>query len=340
MPRMRVPSTIAVGALIAALAMASCGTLRDGPLAHNNTPIDASSRLDAELEDSTSAGAEDSSSDAGPELDREWAMWRLPPSVPGAGNYAVANGIARDETTGLEWMQQEGAARITQTEAVSECTSVTLAGGGFRLPTRIELLSLVDYSANGKGMNEAVFGTSSSGVEFWSSTRDALAPVSRAWFVRFANGESATDLTTAQKAMRCVRAITFASAPQGHYEHRTSTVVDVRTGLEWSKQPSSPDRVPLSDALLACNNLPGAGWRVPSARELETIVDVRASTIPTWDRIAFGATAPDSVFWSLTPLAVPAPPLTHVVVDFRPTRVIAALSSTEIAFVRCVRGAR
>lgn len=135
-----------------------------------------------------------------------------------------------------------------------------------------------------------------------------------------------------------VASLTFAAAPSGHYTLSADTALDARTRLEWARQPGAA-RVSLADALLACNNRPGGLWRVPSARELETIVDVRAATAPTWDRTAFGQTSADPpVFWTLTPLPVSSPPLTHVVVDFRPTRLVSAQAETELALVRCVRG--
>lgn len=134
-------------------------------------------------------------------------------------------------------------------------------------------------------------------------------------------------------------ATAFAAAPAGHYQVSADTVFDVRTRLEWARQPGA--RVALADALLACNNRPGGQWRVPSARELETLVDVRATTAPAWDRAAFGDAAGDPpVFWTLTPLPVAAPPATHVVVDFRPARSVMAQAETDLAFVRCVRGPR
>ncbi len=192
----------------AAAAISACSSLREGPLAATDAS-DASAGADGAGADGTVVIGEDGSapSDAEVEAERdpEWAMWKLPPSAPPAGNYAVANGVARDETTQLEWLQAALPDRLTHAAAAAACKATTRDGGGFRLPTRIELLSLVDYSRNGKGMNASVFGSSSFGVEFWSSTPDALAPAARAWFVRFTNGESSTDLQSTMKAVRCVR---------------------------------------------------------------------------------------------------------------------------------------
>lgn len=134
-------------------------------------------------------------------------------------------------------------------------------------------------------------------------------------------------------------ATAFAAAPARHYQLSADTAFDVRTRLEWARQPSP--RVDLSDAPGACTARAGGNWRIPSARELETLVDVRATTAPTWDRAAFGAVAGDPpVFWTLTPLPASAAPARQIVVDFRPTRSITAQGDGELAFVRCVRGPR
>jgi hypothetical protein len=134
-------------------------------------------------------------------------------------------------------------------------------------------------------------------------------------------------------------ATAFAAAPAGHYQVSAETAFDVRTRLEWVRQ--SGPRVMLDGALQACSGHPGGQWRVPSARELETLVDVRASTAPAWDHAAFGG-APEGppVFWTLTRLPVAAPPATHIVVDFRPAREVMAQGEDDLALVRCVRGPR
>lgn len=209
MLRRQAPPLSAAFFIVAAAAVISaCSSLRDGPLTATEAS-DASVAADGASADGAVVigedGAAGSDAEAAAERDPEWAMWKLPASAPPAGNYAVANGVARDETTQLEWLQAALPDLLTHTAAATACKATTQDGGGFRLPTRIELLSLVDYSRNGKGVNASVFGASSFGVEFWSSTPDALAPAARAWFVRFTNGESSTDLQSTMKAVRCVR---------------------------------------------------------------------------------------------------------------------------------------
>lgn len=316
--------------------MASCASLRDGPLATGDGSMDAGMAVDAADEASSGGATADAPAELGPEHDREWAMWPLPPSTLAPGNYAVSGRLVRDETTRLEWVRSDGA--MAWVDAAGACASETLDGGGFRLPTRIELLSLVDYAPRGSGIVEAVFGEGAA-VEAWSATPDALALNTRAWSVRFETGESETDERTVTKAVLCVR---VGAGAREHYAFDDGIVRDVRTRLEWTRAPQAPAPVTFADALLVCNNLSlsGGQWRVPSARELESLVDVRASSAPAWDRAAFGEGVPgDPVFWTLTASRGPAP-TRRIAVDFRATRSVHAREEAELAFVRCVRGPR
>lgn len=183
----------------------ACAAVREGPLSQATPSTDA----DAPPDGADGGGPSDldggaGGADADAAYDLEWAMWRLPAEAPAAGDYSVAASVARDEVTGLEWMR-EPLGRMAHGEAMSACASSPLAGGGFRLPTHIELLGLVDYAPRGSGINESVFAEAGASDDFWSASVDALAPSSRAWFVSFSRGTSGTDVASGTKAVRCVR---------------------------------------------------------------------------------------------------------------------------------------
>lgn len=59
-----------------------------------------------------------------------------------------------------------------------------------------------------------------------------------------------------------------------------------------------------ADAATACANLSlnGRGWRLPTVKELVTLVDVSVASGPTIDSTAFPDT-PSGPFWSSTPWA-------------------------------------
>ena len=97
-----------------------------------------------------------------------------------------------------------------------------------------------------------------------------------------------------------------ASAPAGRFTVNGGTVLDKQTKLTWQRTPSAT-KYSLANAKTACTAagvlLGGNGWRVPSIKELQTLIDYsQGSTPPLIDATAFPATAADS-FWSSTPLS-------------------------------------
>src|SRR5690348_8260553 len=92
-------------------------------------------------------------------------------------------------------------------------------------------------------------------------------------------------------------AIGRASAPAGRYVIANGTVLDTKTKLMW-QQGVAPSTYAWSDASSYCTtlNLDGMSWRLPSARELQTIVDEAVHT-PAIDTGAFSGT-PAAAFWT------------------------------------------
>src|SRR5690606_19349243 len=83
---------------------------------------------------------------SGQNLDLEWSAWPAPPVAPPASQYQVQNGVVLDTLTGLEWQQEVQNIATYWPDAAPYCNALALDGGGWRLPTLIELLSLVDYT--------------------------------------------------------------------------------------------------------------------------------------------------------------------------------------------------
>ena len=144
-------------------------------------------------------------------------------------------------------------------------------------------------------------------------------------------------LAGANIAAALLTAIGHANAPAGRYTTSTmngiDVVLDTRTQLTWQRSPGTAT-VSWQLALNTCTAL-GAGWRLPSVEELETIVD---ETIPppgpTIDS-TFAALA--VCYWTLTPLPNPGmPPFTTAwCVDFLDGR--QRLDGSTMNLVRCVR---
>lgn len=103
---------------------------------------------------------------------------------------------------------------------------------------------------------------------------------------------------------------TEASAPPGRYSIVNGTVADSKTGLTW-QQNISQLKYPMTTssgettATEYCSSLSLAGtqaWRVPTVKELMTIVDVTQNS-PAIDPNAFPST-PADFFYSMTPSAL------------------------------------
>jgi hypothetical protein len=112
----------------------------------------------------------------------------------------------RDNLTGLVWQQDVSPSTQNQTASILYCSTLTTAGGGWRLPTILELRSIVDESVPypGPAIDTTVFPGTLSEV-FWSSSPVATSP-SDGWYVYFPNGNASFDLgTTPNYRARCVR---------------------------------------------------------------------------------------------------------------------------------------
>ena len=97
-----------------------------------------------------------------------------------------------------------------------------------------------------------------------------------------------------------------ASAPAGRYTVNGGTVLDKQTKLTWQRTPSTT-KYSWADAKTACAaagaTLGGSGWRVPTIKELHTLIDYsQPATAAAIDPAAFPETPMDN-FWSSTPLS-------------------------------------
>jgi hypothetical protein len=89
-----------------------------------------------------------------------------------------------DKKTKLTWQQTPPAAVGSQAAAKAYCSTLSLGGSGWRLPTVKELLTLVDYSQTvSPVIDQTAFPGTPSGV-FISSTPAVSAP-NFGWFVSF-----------------------------------------------------------------------------------------------------------------------------------------------------------
>jgi hypothetical protein len=178
-----------------------------------------------------------------------------------------------------------------------------MKGDGWRLPTRIELASLVDFTTAGPAISASF--TQAPSKRFWTSSLAAYQP-NAAWGVDFETGAVHQWSISESYTVRCV--LGGSRCPPMRYlsqQGQPARVFDAATGLTWQRD-FAPGR-PWSEAIAFCRNL-GSGWRLPSVTELQTIVDETQEN-PAIDRDAFPNTPKmDSYFWTSSRQVKPPPP--------------------------------
>jgi hypothetical protein len=145
-------------------------------------------------------------------FDRSWAQWPMPngpvdvaAGAPNPENYTDnGDGTVTDDITGLMWQKAVAAGTFTQPRAVAFCPTLNLAGhSDWRLPSRIELVSIVDPGQINPSINATNF-PSTPANKFWSSSPLAGNPTG-AWYVNFWLGNTGYDDGIYAGDVRCVR---------------------------------------------------------------------------------------------------------------------------------------
>jgi len=123
-------------------------------------------------------------------------------------DFSRANDVVTDSVTGLQWQDNEEAKSVKKTweEAHTYCTSLTLDGGLWRLPSRKELLSIAYYAGIAPAMHPEF-----KNVEFevsypyYFSASASAGSDTEAWIVSFYNGIQDTVYKSREYYVRCVR---------------------------------------------------------------------------------------------------------------------------------------
>ncbi|MCM8594096.1 DUF1566 domain-containing protein [Accumulibacter sp.] len=240
------------------------------------------------------------------------------------------DGTVTDLNTGLTWQQALGA-KVRWSEAKEGAAALRLGGrSDWRLPSIKELFSLMDFSGTspmpgrwGKPFLDAIFafryGDTSAGerpidAQFWSADEYHGRTMGRnmtVFGVNFADGrikgypKLQGPRGEARMFVRYVRG-NPSYGINDFKDNGNGTVTDRATGLMWMQAdsgtlkagPSGTGRMDWPQALAWSAQLTYAGysdWRMPNAKELQSIVDYRRSPQAT------GGPAIDPVFTS-TPI--------------------------------------
>ena len=136
-----------------------------------------------------------------------WPMPNPPATgLPHPQSYDTATpGVVLDSVTGLRWQLRSDPMGHNWRDANTYCAALVVSGvGGWRLPTVVELVSIVDFTRADPAIDTDAF-PDTPGLPFWTSQVDS-ANSGLAWYVYFKNGGAynGNDVTDVQQ-VRCVR---------------------------------------------------------------------------------------------------------------------------------------
>jgi hypothetical protein len=249
-----------------------------------------------------------------------------------------------DCMTALVWQVEPATASdLSWDGAVAQCDNLQYAGfSDWRLPSRRELISLLDLGRPGLGNGTAsVFPAELDSLVkpapanpvYWTRSEHAAAPTGGAWAVRLIGSliEPLSKNSTAEGRALCVRGPVRYDNPV--FDSTADTVTDTATGLIWERNISTAAK--WNVALDYCNALDLGGkqdWRLPTLKELAYLAD-DSRMAPAIDVDAFPGAASEE-YWSSSPSS--ADPTQTWTVHFDSGR--AQTKSANWSFrLRCVR---
>lgn len=280
--------------------------------------------------------------------------------LPNAAVYDTSSpDVVTDQVTGLMWERSlhsrppqpgchaDGRGQLTcpWRYAKAYCENSQFAGfSDWRLPTIWELVSLVDSSRREPALNVVAFPDALYDLVTWSSTR-ITTHLDLAWTVALLQGTPHAEFIDDELRVRCVR---YAALPAprcylagARFALQGDYAFDNATGLTWQRTEAPNDKLDWMSAKAYCATL-GAGFRLPTASELATLVDytksqsVDVSTIV--DTTAFPVPVRDE--WSSTIVVGEYPDFNRGVwvMSFSDGHWgVAQPSTTGISGTRCVR---
>jgi hypothetical protein len=233
--------------------------------------------------------------------------------LPNPQDYETKGNLVVDRVTGLWWQQTvdtgpgEFGGFVWQ-DAVDHCRDLEVDGyDDFRLPTRLELVTIVDPSRTDPAIDSDAFPDTPSEA-FWTASPVATDP-EQVFHLNFLFGDTSTNSRVNEQAVRCVRTGQRPELPSGpqRFLLEGGIVVDRMTGLRWERMPSylppSADEeiTGQESAARYCDDLfvdDISGFRLPSMNELQTLVD-ESRTDRAIDPIVFPGASGDG-YWAST----------------------------------------
>ena len=187
----------------------------------------------------------------------------------------------KDNNTGLTWLvTSESGESYDDIAPYCGETLAEYAGGGWRMPTPAEILTIADHDMfnnleSGKQIKSLYFTVDWEGSQsFWTSDNNFAYDT---YTGRIVSTEQA-----GYKGLLCVKGEKYGEVAATDYtsknENGQEMIFDSKTNLFWQK--TSVNGKTWKDALAYCEGLEYAGytdWRLPNKNELATLVDYSKS---------------------------------------------------------------
>ncbi len=201
-----------------------------------------------------------------------------------ASEFTISNDVVVDSKTGLHWQKELSSASANFPEAKSVCAALRTEGtSDWRLPTKIELLSLVDYSNTNSHFLAPAFADLDSIRTYWSGDEVLrIGPVHPIWTVAFWNlAATATKDPNpgVDVAARCVRG---TKLPRASLVREGEVVRDKSSGLVWeaTRSPSELDEKKAFERCAALSLSGVSGFRMPTMKELISLLEDDRTAAP------------------------------------------------------------
>jgi Protein of unknown function (DUF1566) len=239
-------------------------------------------------------------------------------AIPSANEWACT----RDNVTGIVW-SLESITGINWNDATSSAAGQPIAtynaasrcgkSSGWRVPARRELWGITLFGST--GIDLSFFPNTVSGTNYWASEPESTN-AANAYYVGFSNNNADSFSQTKTIAAR-VRLAWAPSAPVGPSltTNADGSVTDATTALIWdqctwgqtgSNCAGTATSLSWANALAAVTAANAANykgrndWRMPNAKEMESIFQLELTATPYVDSAAFPNTPTNSNLWTST----------------------------------------